>query len=135
MGLDYQQATQKGGSSVSFPKGANTAYAPIKRGSTASANGTNLIDFQNQGAIDLKIQSISIVPDNNFKTSGVVQIVVNDRQVFKNNQADFTDLSSNQIELPFDGLKLKPSQHLQIYIFSPDGATTVTATVQAVLND
>lgn len=84
-----------------------------------------------QGAIenpvdeDAVIKSISIVPNATFKSSGRLQILVNEVEVFSDDAVgDYTDVPVLDIALPSEGKIIKRGKSVEFFVWG-SGAITV----------
>ena len=95
-------------------------------------------NFKNQSSVIKRIFALSVIPDANFQTKGILKITLNDAPLFPigNLQAgDFTDISALNIPIPDTyGLKILPKDELKVFIASPDG-TTVTISVAVFIGE
>lgn len=75
------------------------------------------------------ILGISLVPDANFKTHGIVEIDVNKRSVLDPSTVPvFADITDFQVPLPEGGLTLDEGETIDVYLWNDDNVTTVTMT-------
>jgi len=81
---------------------------------------------------------LSIVPDANFKSGGIVNISLNDAPFFpitNLNAGDFANVDAINIPIPDTyGLKILPKRKLKVFIFSPTGIL-VTATIAVFIGE
>lgn len=93
---------------------------------TKPDENTPSYELKNTSGVIKRIFSISIVPDSNFKTDGILAISINETTFFPigNLQAgDFQDVDSITIPIPDTyGLKILPKDKLKLFIWSPSGS-------------
>lgn len=97
---------------------------------TATARPDNpQIKFANPVDRDVRIMSLTLIPDAAFKTKGLLLVKVNDTDVFEiDTAADLTDFSTVNVPLPNEGLELKRGKTIKIFVWTSDGtASALTA--------
>ncbi len=101
--------------------------------STTKPNTPN-IEFKNPLDEEIKVKTISLIPNSSFKTKGIVQVLIDDVEVFLNDAvADFADIASLNIELSPQGKTIKRGKSVQVFIWSPD-ATSVSLAVTCLFS-
>jgi len=94
--------------------------------------------FKNQSSVIKRIFALSIIPDANFQTKGILKITLNEAPLFPITNlvaGDFTDISALNIPIPDTyGLKILPKDELRVFIASPDG-TSVTVSVAVFIGE
>lgn len=119
-------------------KGTSWAHCPNKRLSTSAQTfsedgdnaGTLLWHNQSQGS--KKVSYVSLIPDTNCKTKGIVQILINDVLVFQNLVGYFTDVGSDNVDFAPYGMDVPAGAKVFVKLGSSDG-TAVACTVKVVL--
>jgi len=84
--------------------------------------------FDNPLKQDVKLLNLSFVPDTNFKTKGVIIVLVNGTELVPETAVGtFTDPSDFAVPIPRGGLTLRRDEKVEIFIWSPD-ATAIALT-------
>jgi len=82
--------------------------------------------IKNDASGDKRVYTIGVVPDAVFKTSGVMEIILNGVRLFPITspaQGMFENVSSLNIPIPANfGLKIKESEKLEVFIWNPSAA-------------
>lgn len=97
---------------------------------TATARPDNpQIKFANPIDREVRIMSLTLIPDAAFKTKGLLLVKVNDSDIFEIDTAgDLTDFSTVNVPLPNEGLELRRNQTIKIFAWTSDGtASALTA--------
>lgn len=94
--------------------------------------------LKNTSSVIKRIFSISIVPDNTFKSEGFLQITLNGVTFFPITNpiaGNFQDVDSITIPIPDTyGLKILPKDKLKVFIWSATGAT-INATIAVFIGE
>lgn len=86
------------------------------------------ISFSTPNDEDILITNISIIPNATFKTSGILEMSVQDSEIFtQNTVGDFTDVPILDINLRPEGKTLKRGEEFKAYLW---GAGSITLFIQ-----
>jgi len=104
---------------------------PLRRISIITDVGTSILKSYDQNKPSLvvenvdgfsKIKEISIAPDDDFKTKGLMIITVDDVKIYELKSLDvFQIINTQTISIP-EGLTLKPNDKIKFLLISSDGA-------------
>jgi len=107
-----------------------TGLARVSYNKNAKTVGSPQIQFTNPYK-DRKVTvtNISLVPDANFKTHGIVEVDVNGRSILDPTLVgSFTDLIDFNIPLPEGGIILDEGLTIDVFIWNDDNVTAVNLT-------
>jgi hypothetical protein len=80
------------------------------------------IEIANPVDRDVRIMSMTLIPDAAFKTKGLLLLKNNDADVFEvNTGGDLTDFSTINVPLPNEGLELKRGKKIRLFTWTSDG--------------
>lgn len=115
------------------------AQAKIGR-CTSSSNSRPLwtapsLTIQNPIDDYVAISEISIVPDVNFQTLGMIIISVNDVELYSNTAvADFTDVIDD-VTIFKGGKTIKPKDKINVYIWNGTNTSAIACTVKVLFGE
>jgi len=94
------------------------------------------ISLKNPQDNRIRVLSIILTPDANFKTKGVVIVRVNGVTIFSQNVAGkFTDTSEIKISIPENGLAFRAGQSVEVFFWNGVDATAVVLTTNVLVGD
>lgn len=98
-------------------------------------SATTTITITNPLDRDTTVKEISLVPNANFKTNGIVAVHVDERKVLNQKAvADWTDLSELIIKFN-QGKRIRQKRDLKIAIKNDDASTSVSLTAVVTFGD
>lgn len=110
---------------------------PILDRSTTTSNAraeTPSVKIENPLDRDVRIFAISLIPNANFKTSGRLEIQINQVTYLDEKSASaFTDIVDINLPIPPEGELLKAGESIDFNIRNDDNATSVSLTVLVYL--
>jgi len=108
----------------------------IKRATTTSSSrpGTPSIKIDNSLDRDVRIFSIGMIPNANFKTNGRLEIQINAvTYLDEESAATFTDIVDINLPIPPEGELLKAGESVDFNIRNDDNTTSIALTVLVYL--
>lgn len=92
-----------------------------------TSHETPNFSFKNSQNRDVRIFTLSFVPDAVFRTNGLLRIKVNKVEILPETIAgDFTDLAQFTVPIPENGLLLKNNEKIEIFIGTSSGTSALT---------
>ena len=84
------------------------------------------IEIDNPFDEDSHIHAFGFIPNGTFKTNGIIQAELNDREFLEQTVAgDFTDLDDFNMPIPEKGIRFHRGKKLKIFIWSGSGSVTL----------
>ena len=116
-----------------IPKFSQTKLHRISSANTKLNDVPNYV-IKNKLAKDVKLDTISIIPDSEFQTKGMIKILLDDFILFENDAVgDFTDVA--EFTKYYEGGILFPrNTALKFYIYNGTDGNSIAATVSASYN-
>lgn len=103
--------------------------------STEFDHDTANMEFENPFKRKTLIKGISIVPDDNFKSNGLVEIYIDDEIIYHNKKAgNFANISQSKIELS-RGKPIKAGKSVKVFLKTDDESVTVGLAVEVYFGD
>lgn len=122
---------------VVIPKSENFSFIEVGRASTTSQTRPNApnIEFQNPRDRPSSITEISIVPDVNFRTKGMIEITANDVILYRTKAAgDFTDIGDDTTVFK-GGKTIQANQKIKVYLWNGVDANSVAITAKITFGE
>lgn len=109
-----------------------TTKTVIKRISTVVTTEPNnpQIKIEAPTDSDIRITSITLIPDASFKTKGILRLLINDVEELLTVAGDLTDYSTLNIPITNEGKELQRSKSIKLFAWTSDG-TASAITLQA----
>jgi len=104
----------------------STTIATVK-----ADTGSPDIEIKNPFDRQARIMGITLIPDESFKTKGIVNLDIGRAPYFSGMAAaDFTDISTFAVPISDDGYEIDANESVEIYIWTSDGTScSLTAIV------
>lgn len=93
------------------------------------------IIFQNPQTKRVRLTSVTLIPDANFKTNGFAEIRVNGTKLAEIKQGVLTDVDAFTAPLPDGGMLMEIGQKGTVEVFLATAAGAVAAAVSASMGD
>lgn len=98
---------------------------------TATVEPTNpQIEMKNPIDDDMRVTAITIIPNENFKTKGILRLLINGVEELKTKEGDLTDYSTLNIPIANEGKLIERNKGVSLHIWTSDG-TSSSVTLQA----
>lgn len=83
--------------------------------------------IENPDDIDKRVFTIAFIPDSTFKAQGIIEIFLNGVRLFPitdPTQGFLSSVTALNIPIPPNfGLKIKPREKLEVFVYNPSGAS------------
>jgi len=91
------------------------------------------LTFENPLKQPIKLLHLAFVPDTNFKTKGIINILVNGVDLIPDTGiGTFTDPQDFSVPIPRGGLTIRRGENVEVFVWTSDG-TAVALTVAPLL--